>query len=204
MSTDIPDWLQGQSPRRPVARTPSTSLTPEQRNLEIQTFKIAFEFALLSMADGTPFEVFCRTFSSHLPDHLQPTLGLPPGRFRAWIFRDERRRNAYYAAKALAAEAVEDELIRIADGVGPDGEPLLEDNQRSALKIETRKWLLKIWNRRRYGDVKQIEQHLTSNADMSQLSTQELHRRILESLGMDAIEVADIVEDNNADPDPAN
>ena len=64
-----------------------------------------------------------------------------------WIHKDEKRQKMYYEAQALGAEAVADELLYIADGTGDS----MEDVQRSKLRVDTRKWLLEVWNRKRFG-----------------------------------------------------
>jgi hypothetical protein len=51
---------------------------------------------------------------------------------------------------------VASEMLEIADASDS-----LEDVARSTLRINTRKWLLGVWNRKRFGDVKQIEQNVT-------------------------------------------
>lgn len=152
-------------------------LTPEMRALEVQSFGIAFESVLETMAEGKSLDEFCRTY------HTQ----LSPARFRTWIYRDRNRRNAYLAAKAVGAEAVEDELIRISDGRLEDGGASPDDVSRSQLRINTRKWLLQVWNRKRYGDVKTVESHSTTRFDVSSASSAELQRRVLESLGLESL-----------------
>lgn len=153
----------------------SGDLTPEMRELELQSFGIAFESVLETLAEGRSLDEFCRSY------HTQ----LSPARFRTWIYRDRNRRNAYLAAKAVGAEAVEDELIRISDGTLADGSASPDDVSRSQLRINTRKWLLQVWNRKRYGDVKTVESHSTTRFDVSSTSSAELQRRVLESLGLD-------------------
>jgi hypothetical protein len=148
-------------------------------DLERQSFEIAFETALERLADGLTLSEFCANY----PSPVEP---LSAVRFRTWIFRDPQRKSAYMTAKAIGAETVEDDLIRIADGLRPDGTASLDDVPRSQLRVQTRKWLLQVWNRRRYGDVKQIEQTTTTTVDISNLSTEELRSRLLKSLGMDA------------------
>lgn len=155
----------------------SGDLTPEMRELEVQSFGIAFESVLETLAEGRSLDEFCRTY------HTQ----LSPARFRTWIYRDRNRCNAYLAAKAVGAEAVEDELIRISDGVLVDGSASPDDVSRSQLRINTRKWLLQVWNRKRYGDVKTVESHSTTRFDVSSASSAELQRRVLESLGLESL-----------------
>lgn len=158
----------------PLQALSSTRLTPEQRELERQTFGIAFEIALERLAEGLPMNAFCRSY--HTP--------LSRARFLAWILRDEKRANAYHVALAIGAEAIEDDLIRIADGLDPDGNASPNDVQRSTLQINTRKWVLQVRNRRRYGDVKHIEQTTTTRMDVGTMSTSDIRERLLKSLGI--------------------
>lgn len=166
--------------------------TPEGRQLEIQTWNIAFESVLESLAGGLPFDVACREY--HQP--------LSITRFRSWIFANEKRRNAYHMAKAIGAETVEDDLIRISDGLNPDGSPSMNDVARSNLQISTRKWLLQVWNRKRYGDVKHIEQHTTANltaTTVHTLSSEDLQRRLLSSLGLEQQEALTFEDEEQPD-----
>lgn len=149
------------------------------RQLELQTFPIAFESILESLAEGRPFSDACRDYNS-------PLLALHPTRFRTWIFRDEKRRNAYHMAKAMGTESIEDEMIRIADGIDANGNPTIDDVQRSKLMVDTRKWVLQVNNRRKYGDVKHIEQNITSTSSIADLTTDDLRQRLLRSLGLGA------------------
>ena len=158
-----------------------SDMSAEMRQLELQTFGIAFETALEHIAAGSTLESFCREY------HVR----LKAARFRTWIFSDRRRKNAYEAAKAVGAEAVEDDLIRISDGLLPDGTPSANDVQRSQLMINTRKYLLNVWNRERYGEVKKVEQTTTTRIDPSSLSTPELQQRLLLALGVDPEDMED-------------
>lgn len=83
-------------------------------------------------------------------------LGVEYNALMRWIHKDENRKAEYYRAREIGAEAIADDLIEIADGVDS-----MEDVARSSLRIQTRKFLLGVWNRKRYGDVKQIEQNVT-------------------------------------------
>lgn len=83
-------------------------------------------------------------------------LGVDYNALLRWIHKDEGRKAEYYRAREIGAEVIADDLIEISDGVDS-----MEDVARSSLRIQTRKWLLGVWNRKRYGDVKQIEQNVT-------------------------------------------
>lgn len=78
-----------------------------------------------------------------------------------WIHGDAHRKAHYYEARAIGAEGIEDQLLAIADGV--DNE--MEDVTRSTLRIQTRKWLLGVWDRKRYAETKQID--INSTIDLS-------------------------------------
>ena len=193
----LPDWMSDSAPAgTPTFPRESTQLTPEVRQLERQTFAIAFEFLLEHMTTGRSLEEFARTY--HTP--------LVASRFRTWIFRDTRRKEAFYAAKAIGAEAIEEELTRIADGLDADGNPSPDDVARSTLRINVRKWILQVNNRRRYGDVKQIEQTTTTRFDPSTMSTSALQQKLFDALGIgteDAADILDVTPDADDLDDPA-
>ena len=75
-----------------------------------------------------------------------------------WLLKDEDRKRRYYEAQEMGAEIVSHQMIKIADA-----DDSIEDVARSTLKINTRKWLLGVWNRKRFGDIKQIEQNVSIN-----------------------------------------
>jgi hypothetical protein len=83
------------------------------------------------------------------------------------------------AAQAIGAQAVERDILAIADA-----KDSIEDVNRSTLRINTRKWLLGVWNRKRFGDVKQIEQNV--NIDLSQ-AMQEAQARLDKGRTVDVI-----------------
>jgi hypothetical protein len=155
-------------------------LTPEERQaklaLQEQTFSIAFETFLEKIADGAPLNRVCMEYHTNIV----------PSQFRSWVYRDTKRKQAYMVAKAIGAEAVEDELIRISDGIDALGNPSPEETNRSALRIKTRQWLLEIWNPKRYAQVTKIEQTTTTKHDVAAMSTDDLRRLVMERLGMNS------------------
>lgn len=187
MNDQMPSFLSPQPP------TPAPAPSKEVRELEIQTWHIAFETILEKMSEGMPFDRIVREYQT--PSTVPP---LSPARLRTWIFSNQKRKQAYVVAKALGAEAVEDDLLRISDGLRPDGTASMDDVPRSTLRINTRKWLLTVWNREKYGEVKKVEQTTTTKLDASSLSTAELRAKLLRSLGMDA---EDALFDLSPDPD---
>ena len=93
-------------------------------------------------------------------------------RFIAWVVRDPKRKELYYEAQAVGAEVCAVEIPMIADA-----KDSLEDANRSSIRIDSRKWQLKVWNRERFGDVKQIDQTVTINLqDAMQVAQERLDR----------------------------
>ena len=156
----------------------ASEMSSEMLELEKQTFAIAFESALESMADGTTFQQFCDEY------HVR----LHSARFRNWIFKDRERKHAYDVAKAIGMEAIEDSLIRIADGIAPDGTPSPNEVSRSSLMIETRKWVMSKVNPRKYGDNKRVEQTTVTRFDPNRMTNEELARQVFDALGINVIE----------------
>lgn len=73
--------------------------------------------------------------------------------FMKWINKNAKRKERYYEAQEVGSEMVASEIIDIADAKDNP----FEDIQRSKLRIESRKFLLSVWNRKRFGEVKQVE-----------------------------------------------
>ena len=72
--------------------------------------------------------------------------------FLRWIKRDPQRHERFKEAQENRSEFIAGEILQIADA-----EDSIEDVQRSRLKIDTRKWLMSAWNRKRYGETKTLE-----------------------------------------------
>lgn len=177
----MPEWLIRQEVDSVEPHPVPVPTAPGNREaliaLEKQTFEIAFETALEYLADGVSFSTFCESIY-----HTK----LSPVRFRSWIFLDEKRRKAYEVAKVLGTEAIEDEMIRISDGIKADGSASADDVPRSTIRINTRKWILTVRNREKYGEVKRVEQKIESTTtNISTLSAEQLNEKVIEALGFD-------------------
>ena len=144
----LPTWKPGKEPRGDVGysgvaprRTEDGSLTMMQEE-EYRQFDCLFERAMDAVASGQTLSHFLdrdgRGFKSH--------------RYIYWVRKDRNRLKRYENAQLLYAEQLGSELIEISDGV--DG---LEDVNRSKLRVESRKWLMYVYNKPRYGDVKTVE-----------------------------------------------
>lgn len=124
----VPDWM--------IAELPSKR-APELRELELQVYESLFETTLDKVAEGMNIKTILNLDGR----------GIQMGRFVRWIMKDDQRRTRYYAAQQTGAEIVFEEMIDIADGEGT-----FEDVQRSKLRIDTRKWVLGIHDKKRFGD----------------------------------------------------
>lgn len=171
MDYDLPEWMKPSNRLYPKTRA---QLSPEERELEQQTFSIAFESLLERMADAITFGQFCN-------EYLDPFgRQLSQARFRTWIFAKPERKKAYYGAKVMAAEAIEDDLIRIADGYAPDGTISPADPVRSKLMVDIRWKLLPIYNPDRYAPTTKIETNTTiTTKNVDSVPTYELKRLLL-------------------------
>ena len=72
----------------------------------------------------------------------------------------------------VGAEVIKQQMLMIADA-----DDSLEDVNRSTLRINTRKWMLSVMDKKRFGDTKQIDQTVTINLqDAMQVAQERLDR----------------------------
>lgn len=161
---NLPDWL---IPENPVAESHDRRrITTSQRELENLTFENMFEWVITRIADGVPLKEILRS------DFRQPEYES----FLRWIHKDETRKARYYEAQEIGAEIIASEILEIADA-----DDTLEDVARSTLRINSRKWLLGVWNRKRFGDVKQIEQNVTIDIGAAMAAADErIQNRVID------------------------
>lgn len=150
----LPQWLSV-TPVTPDSQTqnlpaPTSSSSPSNRQLNRElnevTYNAMFEHVIVKIAEGIPLKAILRD------DYRQPEYE----HFLRWVHKDENRKNRYFEAQEVGAEIIASELLEIADA-----DDSLEDVARSTLRINTRKWLLGVWNRKRFGEVKQVDHNVT-------------------------------------------
>ena len=148
---EIPAWLNSSVPT--VTDIPATTaLTPDPKDLPParvtnrqimhMQFENMFDRVLEEMAEGRPIAHILR----------RDARGYESSTYIDWIKKDPQRTIRYENAQLLYAEKLGSEIIEIADA-----EDTAEDVQRSKLRIDSRKWLMGVYNKRRYGDTKTIE-----------------------------------------------
>lgn len=150
--SSLPDWLEDQ-PNQPdqsgqtrQARQVRTLQKGAEGHLLPFQYESAFEQILDKICAG-------QSLTAALRDDVRE---FDRSQFVRWINKDPIRRSRYHEAQEIGAEVIAGEMIEIADGTQS-----LEGVQRSTLRINTRKYLLGVWNRKRYGEVKQVEMNGT-------------------------------------------
>jgi len=145
----VPDWLVP-TPDIPMDKRMTTNVVKELAN---QFYETLFEHAMERLAAGTPLPDIINEY--HTPTDI--------AKIRAWVYRDPTRKSRYEQSQELFADALVDDMLRIADGTDSP-----EDVQRTALRLQHRKWIASCLNRRRYGDSKQVEitENKTTNIRM--------------------------------------
>ena len=162
-SIELPNWLSA-----PPASTTSVepSQTPKKELLEKQ-FEIFFETILDKISRGINLKEILRDDQRDF-DYTQ---------LLRWIHRDPMRKSRYYEAQEIGSEMIAAEILEIADGDG------LEDVQRSKLRIDSRQFLIKTWNRKRYGDIKTLEvnQNISITAALEQANQRLSIGRVIDA-----------------------
>ena len=135
---DVPEWLTAPEPQIPAIR----EATPTNREIMFMQFEYMFDHVLEQLAGGKTIK--------HTLD--KDPRGYESAAYIDWIKKDPQRTSRYENAQLLFAEQLGAEIIEISDA-----EDSAEDVQRSKLRIDSRKWLMGVYNKRRYGETKTIE-----------------------------------------------
>jgi hypothetical protein len=77
--------------------------------------------------------------------------------FLRWVKRDPVRHERFKEAQEMRTEFLAGEILEIADGVDAIDPASSDTVNRDKLRIDTRKWLMSAHNKKRYGEVKQVE-----------------------------------------------
>ena len=138
MENVLPTWLSAPDPETPIALEQS-KLT---KQLLLAQYENIFMRVITEVANGQPLHLILKNDSR----------GIDYNDFYRWIKRDPERYSLFQEAQELRTEFHAGEIIQIADA-----QDSIEDVNRSKLRIETRKWLMGVHNKKRYGETKQIE-----------------------------------------------
>lgn len=110
-------------------------------------FEKHFDTILERMADAEP------------PHKVLKELRVPTT-FIAWCYMDERRKALYQEAQSVATESLASQILDLTQNPPPEEDMYFIQNKLKALQ-----YLMKCWNRQRYGDVTQLE--VTNTIDIS-------------------------------------
>ena len=157
----LPQWLAPEPLPyyHPEVIRAKQQLRENQRHLEQITFESLFDDVLDVVREGRM--LVNQMFEN---DPRAPSYA----RFISWVYRDEARRARYEEAQMVGAEVIKQDMLTIADASDS-----LEDVNRSTLRINTRKWMLGVMDKKRFGDVKQIDQTVTINLGDAMREAQE-------------------------------
>jgi hypothetical protein len=98
--------------------------------------------------------------------------------FLRWIKRDPQRHERFKEAQEMRTEFLAAEILEIADGVEAIDPSSSDTVNRDKLRIDTRKWLMGAHNKKRYGEVKQIE--LAGQISITE-ALQQAQQRVIEA-----------------------
>ena len=133
--TRLPDWLALPDPA-PI------SISDAARRLHPVQFEAMFPRVMDMIASGYDMT----SAVADLPVDIEA------GAFRRWIKKDPIRNELLKEAEELRSEVWADKMMKHATGHYE-----MEDVNRSKLVVDTYKWRIAADNRRKYGEVKQIE-----------------------------------------------
>lgn len=150
----LPDWIA------PSQQTVPSMTAVELARLKRENLHTSYENAFSGIL-AHMVEDHLSFYDAVRDDHR----AFDPGHYLAWVLRDENRKAQYYEVQAVTAEHIAQDMLRIADA-----DDSMEDVARSTLKISTRKWLLGVWNRKRFGETRQVDQTIT--IDLSEAMAQ--------------------------------
>lgn len=161
----LPGWLAPEPLPyyHPTVLQAKATIRENQRAIEQVTFESLFDDVLDLVREGRM--LVNQMFEN---DPRAPSYA----RFISWVYRDEGRRGRYEEAQQVGAEVIKQDMLTIADA-----DDTLEDVNRSTLRINTRKWMLGVMDKKRFGDTKQIDQTVTINLqDAMQVAQERLDR----------------------------
>lgn len=132
----LPDWLLG-----------NKESDFKKRYLQIQADREQYEYVFDSILDRVCEGV---SIKSALKEDRRV---FDSADFIKWIHKDPTRKERLREAQKVGAEMIASDMIDISDGK----DNVMEDVHRSTLRVNTRKFLIGVFDRARFGEVKQIE-----------------------------------------------
>ena len=138
--TPLPNWLSVPDPKPPRP----TKAAKELLHIEYEQI---FERVIEDVYRG-------RSLQSLIQDDFRL---ISYEDFLRWVKRDPTRHERFKEAQEMRTEFLAGEILEIADGVEAVDPASNDTVNRDKLRIDTRKWLMSAHNKKRYGEVKQVE-----------------------------------------------
>lgn len=139
-SIELPSWLTAGDPKPP-------KVSKDAKALRYVEYEQIFERVIEDVYRG-------RSLQSLIEDDHRL---VSYEDFLRWIKRDPTRNERFKEAQEMRTEFLAGEILEIADGVEAVDPSSNDTVNRDKLRIETRKWLMSAHNKKRYGEVKQVE-----------------------------------------------
>jgi hypothetical protein len=136
----LPSWLSVPDPKPP-------RMSKEARELLHVEYQQIFERVIEDVYRG-------RSLQSLIQDDFRL---ISYEDFLRWVRRDPTRHERFKEAQEMRTEFLAGEILEIADGVEAVDPTSNDTVNRDKLRIDTRKWLMSAHNKKRYGEVKQVE-----------------------------------------------
>ena len=136
----LPSWLSVPDPKPP-------RMSKEARELLHVEYQQIFERVIEDVYRG-------RSLQSLIQDDFRL---ISYEDFLRWVRRDPERHERFKEAQEMRTEFLAGEILEIADGVEAVDPTSNDTVNRDKLRIDTRKWLMSAHNKKRYGEVKQVE-----------------------------------------------
>ena len=134
--TPLPSWLSCPDPKPP---RPSK----ERLALEQTQYEIVFQTVIEQMCEGITLTAALQSFPHDISR----------GKFRQWITKDPSRRQLLDEAEKLLGECLFDDFVELNRKIGED----LMDIESFKVKSQNLKWLLQVYNKKRFGETKQVD-----------------------------------------------
>lgn len=148
-SVPLPDWLSD----NPTSALPKYPTLKEDQLLKETVYLSMFETTLELISEGQFIEQIVKS----------DPRGINCGQFIRWILRDPERKQRYYEAQEDAAEILMGKATMAALGL-TEGVP--NEVERDKLIVSTVKWQMGIYNRKRFGDIKQVDINANTNINV--------------------------------------
>ena len=138
--SQLPSWLSVPDPKPP-------RMSKEARALLHAEYEQIFERVIEDVYRGRSLQSLIQ--DDHRVDSYED--------FLRWVKRDPTRHERFKEAQEMRTEFLAGEILEIADGVEAIDANSNDTVNRDKLRIDTRKWLMSAHNKKRYGEVKQVE-----------------------------------------------